>query len=276
MPQHARPGIAHDAAHPLAHLGPVTMNGAVLAIGLPLAMRTTREAQHGIVEQLATRGAQFLVPLGMAAIEANHLCHRALLATDARRLPAPVIQRRILLFSPHANGVTVFLSLLHTSGHLFAPAGGISAQARDNGVQGTKIGISSRRTASRPVRTVAVTEIPVSYLGFSVSRTGFPIRLTVFPPFADGHPGTTMGTSRPPVHSDAQARQPQRAYGARFLARKLKTAMTSPFFAPKRPVGQVLRATTLPVFPTEYREKHWRAAQFFVTLPRFSGKLTPY
>ena len=276
MPQHARPGITHDAAHPLAHLGPVTMNGAVLAIGLPLAMRTAREAQHGIVEQLATRGAQFLVPLSMAAIEANHLCHRALLATDARRLPAPVIQRRILLSSPHANGVTVFLSLLHTSGHLFAPAGGMSAQARDNGVQGAKIGISSRRTASRPVRTVAVTEIPVSYLGFSVSRSGNPVRLTVFPPSLTVIRGQRWTPLAHPSTATRRRGSPNAPTAPVSLPEKLKTAMTSPFFAPKRPAGQILRATTLPVFPTEYREKHWRAAQFFVTLPRFSGKLTPY
>lgn len=181
MPQHARPGIAHDAAHPLAHLGTVTMNGTVLAVGLPLTMRAARKTQHGIVKQFVTRRAQFLVPLGMAAIEADHLRHRALLAADARRIAAPASRHCIFRFSPHANSVTTSSFLLHTLGHLFAPAGGVSAQARDNGVRGAKIGISSRRTASRPVRTVAVTEIPVSYLGFSVSRTGFPLRLTVFP-----------------------------------------------------------------------------------------------
>lgn len=33
-----------------------------------------------------------------------------------------------------------------------------------------------------------------------------------------------MDTSRPPVHSDAQARQPQRAYGTRFLAREAENS----------------------------------------------------
>ena len=130
MPQHARPGIAHDAAHPLAHLGTVTMNGTVLAVGLPLTMRAARKTQHGIVKQFVTRRAQFLVPLGMAAIEADHLRHRALLAADARRIAAPASRHCIFRFSPHANSVTTSSFLLHTLGYHRIPAGKTSTPTR--------------------------------------------------------------------------------------------------------------------------------------------------
>lgn len=130
MPQHARPGIAHDAAHPLAHLGTVTMNGTVLAVGLPLTMRAARKTQHGIVKQFVTRRAQFLVPLGMAAIEADHLRHRALLAADARRIAAPASRHCIFRFSPHANSVTTSSFLLHTLRYHRIPAGKTSTPTR--------------------------------------------------------------------------------------------------------------------------------------------------
>lgn len=150
MPQHARPGIAHDAAHPLAHLGTVTMNGTVLAVGLPLTMRAARKTLHGIVKQFVTRRAQFLVPLGMAAIEADHLRHRALLAADARRIAAPASRHCIFRFSPHANSVTTSSFLLHTLGFTVSQPEKQPHRPGNHGTWDTKIRISSRRTASPP------------------------------------------------------------------------------------------------------------------------------
>lgn len=175
MPQHARPGIAHDAAHPLAHLGTVTMNGTVLAVGLPLTMRAARKTLHGIVKQFVTRRAQFLVPLGMAAIEADHLRHRALLAADARRIAAPASRHCIFRFSPHANSVTTSSFLLHTLGYHRIPAGKTSTPTRKPRNLGHKDTHFVPSDGQPPVNPVTTT----------VLRG----RLTVFPPSPTASPG---------------------------------------------------------------------------------------
>lgn len=262
MPQHARPGIAHDAAHPLAHLGTVTMNGTVLAVGLPLTMRAARKTQHGIVKQFVTRRAQFLVPLGMAAIEADHLRHRALLAADARRIAAPASRHCIFRFSPHANSVTTSSFLLHTLGFTVSQPEKHPHRPGNHGTWDTKIRISSRRTASPPVNPVTTT----------VLRG----RLTVFPPSPTASPGQQW-PHFPHLHVATRRRlHPYGATATFSFPGVWKKPMTSPFFMYVRLVGQTRRKAILPVFPLDYREKHWLTAQFFVTLPRFSGKLTPY
>lgn len=132
----------------------------------------------------------------------------------------------------------------------------------NHGTWDTKIRISSRRTASPPVNPVTTT----------VLRG----RLTVFPPSPTASPGQQW-PHFPHLHVATRRRlHPYGATATFSFPGVWKKPMTSPFFMYVRLVGQTRRKAILPVFPLDYREKHWLTAQFFVTLPRFSGKLTPY
>lgn len=74
MPQHARTGITHDMAHPLAHIRPVAMHGAFPACRFPVAEPATIKSAVGISQQ---GGAVFTKPVFRmpvaAAIQFHHL-----------------------------------------------------------------------------------------------------------------------------------------------------------------------------------------------------------
>ena len=123
---------------------------------------------------------------------------------------------------------------------------------------------------------VRVPEILEAVTGFPASRLRKTGRLTVFPPSPTAPPGQQW-PHFPHLHVATRRRlHPYGATATFSFPGVWKKPMTSPFFMYVRLVGQTRRRAILPVFPLDYREKHWLTAQFFVTLPRFSGKLTPY
>lgn len=74
MPQHARTGIAHDMAHPLAHIRPVAMHGAFPACRFPVAEPATIQSAVGISQQGGAVFTKSVFRMSVvAAIQFHHL-----------------------------------------------------------------------------------------------------------------------------------------------------------------------------------------------------------
>ena len=83
--QHARTGVAHHLAHPLAHFGLVTVDGAFGAGGLAPAEGALLDAQQRVRLQFGAGGAKPANGLVVrAAVHADHHGYGAALAREAR------------------------------------------------------------------------------------------------------------------------------------------------------------------------------------------------
>lgn len=92
-PDHARPGMAHDDTHALAHGRLVAVDGTTGARRLLLAKRTAVEALHGIVMQFLAVGAQLaLCVVLVVTVQIDHGGDGAFFAADARA----VVGHRVL------------------------------------------------------------------------------------------------------------------------------------------------------------------------------------